>query len=125
MINFGMPAQICRIFVLAAFLVAAIQTPTFAEITEPLEIVNETGETIMSLYAVPIQKNGWGNDLVGSGVMNQSDKRSINYDAAYRIYKIKVEFADGSSFTCKNVDLLDVWRLSLKRDGSYDTNTRG
>ena len=47
MINFGMPAQVRRIFVLAAFLVVAIQTPTFAEITEPLEIVNETGQTII------------------------------------------------------------------------------
>ena len=124
MFNFKLPALV-RVFVLAAFLVAAVQTPTLAEITEPLEIVNETGKTIMSLYFVPIQKKNWGNDLVGSGVMNQSDKRSIHYDAAYRIYKIKVEFADGTSFTRKDIDLLDVWRLSIKSDGSYNKNARG
>ena len=124
MFNFKLPALV-RVFVLAAFLVAAVQTPTLAEITEPLEIVNETGKTIMSLYFVPIQKKNWGNDLVGSGVTNQSDKRSIHYDAAYRIYKIKVEFADGTSFTRKDIDLLDVWRLSIKSDGSYNKNARG
>ena len=120
-----MVSKVLKIFVLAAFLVAAVQSSAFAEMTEPLEIVNETGKTIMSLHFVPIQKKGWGNDLVGSGVMNQADKRSIHYDAAYRIYKIKVEFADGTSFTRKDIDLLDVWRLSIKSDGSYDKNTRG
>ena len=120
-----MVKQFLKIFVLAAFLVAAIHTPTFAGITEPLEIVNETGKTIMSLYFVPVEKKSWGNDLVGSGVMNQSDCRSIHYDAAFMRYKFKIEFADGTTLTNKDVDLLDVWRISLKSDGSYDKNTRG
>ena len=117
--------KVLKIFVLAAFLVAAVQTPAFAGITEPLEIVNETGKTIMSLYFVPIQKKSWGNDLVGGGVMNQGDRRSIHYDTSFAHYKIKIEFADGTTLTNKDVDLLDVWRLSIKRDGSYDKNARG
>lgn len=117
--------KVLKIFVLAACLVAAVQTPAFAGITEPLEIVNETGKTIISLYFVPIQKKSWGNDLVGSGVMNQGDRRSIHYDTGYMRYKFKIEFADGTTLTNKDVDLLDVWRLSIKRDGSYDKNTRG
>ena len=120
-----MVKQLLKIFLLAAFLVATIQAPTFAGITEPLEIVNETGKTILSLYAVPIQKKDWGNDLVGSGVLNQGDRRSIHYDTEYMHYKFKIEFADGKTITLKDVDLLDTWRLSLKRDGSYDKNTRG
>lgn len=117
--------HLLKVFLLAAFLVAAIQTSTFAGITEPLEIVNETGEPILSLYAVPIQKKGWGNDLVGSGVMNQGDRRSIHYDTEYMHYKFKIEFADGKTITLKDVDLLDTWRLSINRDGSYNKNTRG
>ena len=119
--------KVLKIFVLAAFIVAAVQVPAFAglTLTEPLEIVNETGKTIMSLYAVPIQKKDWGNDLVGSGVMNQSDRRSIHYDSNYMHYKFKIEFADGKTITLKDVDLLDTWRISLKRDGSYDKNARG
>lgn len=114
-----------RTFVPTVFLMLAIQSSTFAGIIEPLEIVNETGKTIMSLYFVPVQKKSWGNDLVGSGVMNQGDRRSIHYDTEYMRYKFKIEFADGTTLTNKNVDLLDVWRLSIKRDGSYDKNTRG
>lgn len=115
-----------KIFLLAAFVITSAQSPTLAAgITEPLEIVNETGQTIISLYAVPIQKKDWGNDLVGSGVMNQGDRRSIHYNTEYAHYKIKVEFADGKSFVIKDVDLINMWRLSIKRDGTFDRNTRG
>lgn len=114
-----------KIFLSAIFFVAAVQSSAFAGMTEPLEIVNETGKTIMSLYAVPVQKNGWGNDLVGSGVMNQGDRRSINYDSSYARYKIKIEFADGNSFTVKDVDLINTWRLSILRDGTFSKNARG
>ncbi len=117
--------KLVRIFLLAAFMFAAVQSSAFAGLTEPLEIVNETGKTIMSLYAVPIQKKSWGNDLVGSGVMNQGEARSIHYDASYMHYKFKIEFADGNTITLRDVDLLDTWRLSIKLDGSYERNTRG
>ena len=110
-----------------ALLIVAVQSSAFA-LPEPLEIVNETGQPIMSLYAVPVQKSGWGNDLVGSGVMNQGDKRSITYDSDFANYKIKVEFADGTSFTRKDVDLLNTWRLGIRYDGTdfvFDRNARG
>lgn len=113
-----------KFFLLTAFFVAAMQSSAFAGITEPLEIVNETGKTIISLYVVPVQKNGWGNDLVGSGVMNQGDKRSINYDTEYASYKIKVEFDNGSTLTWQDVNLINVWRLSLEY-GKYSVNARG
>ena len=115
-----------RIFLLATLIVAAAQTSTFAQtLTEPLELVNETGQTIMSLYFVPVQKKEWGNDLVGSGVMNQGDRRAIHYDSAYTRYKIKIEFADGTTVTNKDVDVFDAWRLGIRRDGTCDKNARG
>lgn len=120
-----MTKHFLRVFLPVAFLVAIIQSSAFAGIPEPLEIVNETGQPIMSLYAVPVQKKTWGNDLVGSGVMNQGDRRSINYDSSYALYKIKIEFADGTTFTHKDVNLLNTWRLSIMRDGSFSVNTRG
>lgn len=69
---------------------------------------------------ISMQKNGRGNDLVGNGVMNQGDRRSINYDTQFARYKIKVEFADGSSFVRRDIELIDVWRLGIRRDGSFD-----
>ena len=113
-----------KIFLLAALFIVSAQNSAFAGITEPLEIVNETGQPIMSLYFVPMQKKDWGNDLVGSGVMNQGDKRSINYDTDFANYKIKVEFENGSTLTWKDVNLINVWRLSIEY-GRYSVNARG
>lgn len=110
---------------LATFLIVTAQRPALAGITEPLEIVNETGQTILSLYVVPMQKKDWGNDLVGSGVMNQGDRRTINYDTEFTLYKVKVEFADGTGFTRRDIDLLNTWRLAIMRDGSFTRNARG
>lgn len=117
--------NLLKVFVLAAFVIVSVQSPAFAAgITEPLEIVNETGQPIISLYFVPMQKKDWGNDLVGSGVMNQGDRRSIHYDTEFANYKIKVEFANGSTLTWKDVNLIDVWRLSIEY-GKYSVNARG
>ena len=115
-----------RTILLATLIVASAQVPTFAQtLTEPLELVNETGQPIMSLYFVPVQKKSWGNDLVGSGVMNQGDRRAIYYDSAFTHYKLKIEFADGTTVTNKDVDLFDAWRLGILRDGTCDKNARG
>ena len=120
-----MTRHLLTIFILATFIIVAAQSAAFA-LPEPLEIVNETGKPIISLYAVPMQKNGWGNDLVGSGVMNQGDRRAITYDSAYARYKIKVEFADSTNtITRYDVDLLNTWRLSIMRDGTFSRNVRG
>ena len=120
-----MKQHLLKIFLLTAFIFAAVHSTTFAAgLTEPLEIVNETGQPILSLYAVPVQKVGWGNDLVGHGVMNQGDKRSIHYDTAFARYKVKVEFENGSTLTFPDIDLINVWRLSIG-NGKYDINTRG
>lgn len=117
--------SLVKVFALATMFVVSAQSQAFAGIAEPLEIVNETGQTILSLYVVPMQKKDWGNDLVGSGVMNQGDRRTINYDTEFTLYKIKVEFADGTAFTRKDVDLLNTWRLSIMNDGSFTRNARG
>ncbi len=113
-----MVKYLLKIFVLTAFIFVTAQNPAFATNTEPLDIVNETGKTILSLYAVPVQKKDWGNDLVGHGVMSQGDRRIIYYDIDYHYYKIKAEFADGEIITFKDVDLIDMWRLSIWLNGT-------
>ena len=117
--------NLLRTLLLTAILIAAIQAPTFAANTEPCEIVNETGQTILALYAVPIQRKDWGNDLVGNGVMVQGDRRLIRFTLGYNHYKIKAELEGGKVFTWKDVNLADTWRFSIRSDGTFDTNVRG
>ena len=107
-----------RTMLLATLIVAAAQTSAFAENTEPCEI------------AVPMQQNDWGEELVGTEIMNTGDRRSIRYDPQYSRYKIKIRFAGegAETITWYDVDLLDTWRLSIIYNGSgyeFAKNARG
>ena len=119
-----------RTILLATLIVAAAQTSAFAENTEPCEIVNDTDMAIAFLYAVPMQQNDWGEELVGTEIMNTGDRRSIRYDPQYSRYKIKIRFAGegAETITWYDVDLLDTWRLSIIYNGSgyeFAKNARG
>ena len=119
-----------RTMLLATLIVAAAQTSAFAENTEPCEIVNDTDMAIAFLYAVPMQQNDWGEELVGTEIMNTGDRRSIRYDPQYARYKIKIQFAGegAETITWYDVDLLDTWRLSIIYNGSgyeFAKNARG
>lgn len=119
-----------RSFLLAMFIVAASYTSAFAADTDPCEIVNDTDMSIAFLYAVPMQRDDWGEDLVGTEIMNCGDYRSIRYNPNNSLYKIKIQFAGegAETITWYNVDLLDTWRLSIWFNGSsyeLSANARG
>lgn len=113
-----------------ALIVVTAQNPVFAADTDPCEIVNDSDMSIAFLYIVPMYRDDWGADLVGSEIMNCGDYRSIRYDPADSLYKIKIQLAGegGEVVTWYNVNLLDTWRLSIWHDGSefkLSKNARG
>lgn len=115
---------------LAALIVTSAQNPVFAADTDPCEIVNDSDMSIAFLYAVPMYREDWGEDLVGTEIMNCGDFRSIRYSPNDSLYKIKIQLAGegGEAVTWYNVDLLDTWRLSIWHDGSefkLSKNARG
>lgn len=122
--------NLIRTFLLAALLVAATQTSAFAENSERLEIINDTSQTIQALYIVPVGQEDadWGNDIVGDGFMEQSDKRVIYYDPAYRYYHIKFILDNGEEYILPSVDLLDAWQINIWYDDmeyKVSKNARG
>ena len=119
-----------RTILLATLIVAAAQTSAFAEISERLEIFNDTPQIIRALYVVPSgqQDADWGNDIVGDGFMEQGDKRVIYYDPAYRYYHIKFILDNYEEYILPNVDLLDAWRINIWLDDieyKVNKNARG
>ncbi len=105
--------------VLAALMIAAVQTPAFAADSESVEIVNDSNMSIAFLYVVPVDRDDWGQDYVGTEIMNLGDTRIVGYDPQYR-YKIKIQLAGegGETFTWYDVDLSDAWRLSMWYNGT-------
>ncbi len=118
-----------KIFVLAALIIAAVQTPTFAANTERVEIVNGTGRTIVALESVALRNEWNGKDLLGGRVLNNGDSATINYDPAVRYFRLRIFFNDGKSITWGKIDFNDAWRLTLYKatNGKYTyaKNSRG
>lgn len=124
-----MAKHFARILILAAFMFAAVQSPTFAAETERFEIVNDSDMSIAFLYVAPMYSDDWGIDHVGTEIMNCGDYRTVNYDPQYR-YKIKIQLAGegGATYTWYDVDLSDTWRLGLWYNGTdfeLSKNARG
>lgn len=119
--------NLLKVFVMAALIVTAAQSSASA-VTEPCEIVNDSDMSIASLYVIPMDYDGWGDDLVGYEIMNCGDYRSIRYDPDYT-YKIKIALANNEgTFTFYNVSLLDTWRLGIFYNGTdfeFTKNVRG
>ena len=119
-----------RTILLATLIVAATQTSAFAENSERLEIFNDTPQIFRALYVVPSgqQDADWGNDIVGDGFMEPSDKRVVYYDPAYRYYHIKFILDNYEEYILPNVDLLDAWRINIWLDDieyKVSKNARG
>ena len=125
-----MTKKLLRIFVLTAFIFAAVQSSAFAANTELLEVINDTGQTFRALYIVPSRQQDadWGDDIVGGGFMTQGESRIIYYDPAYRYYHIKLILENDEEYFLPNVDLFDAWRINIWCDNmefKVAKNSRG
>lgn len=94
--------------VLAALIVAASQSTTFAEAdsTSALEVFNKTGHTWQALYFAPLDNDGWGQNWLEEP-LRSGDSAFARYGQEYRYYKIKIVFDNGKSV---------VWQKNYKFD---------
>ena len=124
-----MTRHLLKIFLLTAFVFAAVQSSAFAANTERVEVVNETGRTIVSLECVGVRKAWNGKDLLGGNVLRNGKYMNIKYDPQTQYFKLRIFFEDGKSVTWNKIDFNDAWRLTLYRgqDGKYkySKNARG
>lgn len=98
-------AAFVRIFVLAAFLVAAVQVPVDA--ARQLVFVNNTGSSISSIYL-----NGHS-----VGGLSNRQSRSVKLGSG-SIFDIKIILSNGNDWRWNNVDLHTVWKITFIRNGS-------
>ena len=124
-----MTRHLLKIFLLSAFVFAAVHSTTFAANTERVEVVNETGRTIVALECVGVRSQWNGKDLLGGNVLHNGKHMNINYDPRTQYFKLRIFFEDGKSVTWNKIDFNDAWRLTLYRsqDGKYkySKNARG
>lgn len=98
-------APLVRVLVLAAFLVTAVQSST--EASRELVLVNNTGESINSIYL-----NGHN-----VGGLSNRNSRSVKLGSG-SIFDLSIVFSSGRDVYWKNLDLHQIWRITFIRNGS-------
>lgn len=111
-----------KIFLVAMVFVVAAQVTALAANTERLEIINDTGQIIESLYITPVGNSNWGKDFAEETPFDAYQKKVIKYNPAIRYFKLKFTLWDGREIVWqddKRLDFSRAWRLILysgKRD---------
>lgn len=117
-------AAFVKVFVLAAFLVAAVQPSAFAE-WKNLEVVNHTGFDIKRLYISSSGSGVWGKDLLGSKILKNGDTKTISYNGEYRYYDLKIVFMNDTyrEWTGDHrCDFKNAWRMTIYNSGRRGSN---
>lgn len=108
--------RLIKIFLPAMVFVALMQVTVLAANTERLELINDTGQFIESLYIAPVGNADWGKDFVGEIPFDTYKKKIIMYNPGVRYFKIKVTLWGGREVVWDGDERLDfsrAWRLIL------------
>lgn len=110
-------SKFIKIFLMAAFIVAAVQSPTFAANTETIQVVNQTDKTIVSIEGVVFNRKWNGKDLLGNNVLYDGGTMNIHYDPKFQSFNLRITFEDGKRVTWNKVIFKGAARLILYNEG--------
>lgn len=99
-----------KTFLLATIFVAALQSVACAENSEQLEILNDTGQVIESLYIAPVGNTNWGKDFAKDSPFEVFQKKIIKYNPAIRYFKLKMTLDDGREIVWEGDKKIDFTR---------------
>lgn len=109
--------HLLKTFLFAAFIVAAVQSSTFAANTETIEIRNQTDNTIVSIEGVVFNRKWNGKDLLGNNVLYDGGTMNIHYDPKFQSFNLRITLEDGKHVTWNKVVFRGAARLILYREG--------
>lgn len=107
-----------KTFLLATVIVVALQSVACAENSEQLEILNDTGQVIESLYIAPVGNTNWGKDFAAVVPFEVFQKKIIKYNPAIRYFKLKMTLEDGREIIWaddKKIDFARAHKIILYR----------
>ena len=109
-----------------ALVLGGLSGQAFAEAKQDFVLVNKTGYEIKEVYVAPSSSNDWEEDVLGTGVLTDSQKVEIKFHRAATGCKwdLKVVYTDdGSSAVWQAVDLCEVSKITIKYNRSTDTTS--
>lgn len=78
-------------------------------------LVNKTGFTIASLYISPADADNWGEDILGRDTLPTDNSVNIHFNRQEKaaLWDLRVEDADGDSYTWENFNLLKISAITI------------
>jgi len=97
-----------------ALLASALATAAYAA-QQDFTVVNNTGQTVMTLNVSPSDSNQWGPDILGSEVLANGESAEVSFDRDEERceWDIRVTYEDGDTGAWGGVDLCETTTITL------------
>ncbi|HTU10546.1 MAG TPA: hypothetical protein VMG08_06560 [Allosphingosinicella sp.] len=94
---------------------AGAPTATVGTARQNFSVVNATGHIVVTLNVSPTSENEWGDDILGSSVMQPGQTAQVVFDRAEEQcnYDIRATYDDGDTSDVRNVNLCQVGTVNL------------
>ena len=94
---------------------AAAPSTSVGTARQNFSVVNATGHTVMTLNVSPTSENEWGDDILGSQVLQAGQTAQVVFDRAETQcnYDIRATYDDGDTSDVRNVNLCQVGTVNL------------
>ncbi|QCK87195.1 hypothetical protein E8L99_16235 [Phreatobacter aquaticus] len=114
-----------RSLALAAFAAASLfaSVEAHAQAQQNFAMVNRSGAQIDEVYVSASNRDSWGRDILGDGVMPSGTRRNITFPRGTRAceFDIRVVFANGQRRETRGVDLCQVSTVTVTPSGRFAT----
>lgn len=114
-----------RFLALAAFAAATLLAPAAAnaQASQNFALVNRSGAQIDEVYVSASNRDSWGRDILGDGVMPSGTRRNITFPRGTTAcdFDIRVVFAAGQRRETRGVNLCEVSTVTVTPSGRFTT----
>lgn len=78
-------------------------------------VVNATGHTVVTLNVSPTSENEWGEDILGSQVLQNGQTAQVVFDRSETQcnYDLRATYDDGDTTDMRNINLCQVGTVNL------------
>ncbi|MBQ7733847.1 MAG: hypothetical protein IJT58_07505 [Synergistaceae bacterium] len=84
-------------------------------------LVNRTGYDIYVVNISPTKTNDWEEDILGSDILENGEEVQVRFGIGNtRYWDIQAIFEDESSISWYGIDLLETFKVTLRRDGTAE-----
>lgn len=93
----------------------AAPTATVGTARQNFSVVNTTSTTVLTLQVSPTSESEWGDDVLGSQVLQPGQTAQVVFDRAESQcnYDIRATYTDGDTSDVRNVNLCQVGTVNL------------